>query len=185
MKHREYSTPAKFLHWAMAMVIFASWGIGYYSSTLSTKEKMQVDSIMLHKSVATVTLFLIACRIAWRLFNCAPEPSSGLSNIERKAAALGHVGLYICMVALPLSGWLWSSTAGYPIPVANLFFLPPLMAKTPSLSPLFRQVHITLAYSIAILVSGHVTMAIKHHFWDGGDVIFSMLPSCLRRKDTQ
>jgi cytochrome b561 len=180
MERRQYTAIAKALHWAMALVIITAWIAGYYSSTLSLPQKIQTDSIMLHKSIATITLFLLAARIPWRLIHGAPEASCDVPSLERMAARLGHLLLYICMVALPLSGWLWSSAAGYKIPVAGLFYLPPLMAKTPALSPLLKQIHISCAYAIAILVCGHVVMALKHHFFDRSDSLTSMLPRLSR-----
>lgn len=185
MERRQYSSTAKVLHWTMAVVIICSWAVGYYSSTLTVPQKIQADSIMLHKSIATVTLFLVAARIAWRLVHGAPQPSCDLPVFERKASLLGHAALYLCMVALPMSGWLWSSAAGYPIPVAKLFFLPPLMAKTPALAPFFKQTHIVLAYTVAFLVVGHVLMALKHHFIDRNDSLRSMLPSWLLKDKKQ
>lgn len=180
MERRQYTSVAKALHWAMAAVIITAWIAGYYSSTLSLPQKIQTDSIMLHKSIATVTLFLLAARIPWRLIHGAPAASCDVPSLERMAARLGHLLLYICMVALPLSGWLWSSAAGYKIPVAGLFYLPPLMTKTPGLSSILKQIHISFAYAIAILVCGHVLMALKHHFFDRSDSLTSMLPRLSR-----
>jgi cytochrome b561 len=182
MERRQYTTTAKVLHWTMAVVIICAWAAGYYSSTLSLSQKIQADSIMLHKSIATITLFLLAVRIPWRLARGAPEASCEVPSLERTAARFGHLLLYLCMFALPLSGWLWSSAAGFKIPVAGLFFLPPLMDKTPALAPIFKQIHVCLAYAIAILVCGHVFMALKHHFFDCGDSLESMLPSWLLRR---
>ena len=89
------------------------------------------------------------------------------------------------MLVLPVSGWLWSSAAGFKIPVAGLFFLPPLMDKTPALAPIFKQMHIYVAYAIAVLVCGHVFMALKHYFVDRSDSLESMLPSwCIRRRES-
>lgn len=181
---RSYTPIAKALHWAMAIVIVVAWAVGYYSSTLTLPQKIQTDSIMIHKSIATVTLFLLAARIAWRLIRGTPGKASNMSALESAAARAGHLLLYLCMIALPMSGWLWSSAAGYKIPVAELFFLPPLMSKTPALAPVFKQIHIVLAYTIAVLVGGHVLMALKHHFLDKGDSLRSMLPSWLFRTRT-
>lgn len=184
MERRQYTPIAKILHWTMAVAIICAWIAGYYSSTLSLPQKIRTDSIMLHKSIATITLFLLAARIPWRLMHGAPAASCGVPSLERAAARVGHLLLYLCMLALPLSGWLWSSAAGFKIPVAGLFFLPPLMDKTPALAPVFKQVHIFLAYAIAILVCGHVLMALKHYFVDRSDSLESMLPSWLvRRRD--
>ncbi|CAB3744010.1 cytochrome b [Paraburkholderia rhynchosiae] len=182
MERRQYTSIAKILHWTMAIAIVCAWIAGYYSSTLNVAQKIQADSIMLHKSIATITLFLLAARIPWRLMHGAPEASCSVPSLERAAARVGHLFLYLCMLALPLSGWLWSSAAGYKIPVAGLFFLPPLMDKMPALAPIFKEVHICLAYTIAVLVCGHVLMALKHYFVDHSDSLESMLPSRLIRK---
>jgi len=185
MERRQYTSIAKILHWTMAAVIIGAWIAGYYSSTLSLPQKIQTDSIMLHKSIATITLFLLAARIPWRLMHGAPEASCGVPSLERAAARLGHLLLYTCMLALPLSGWLWSSAAGFKIPVAGLFFLPPLMDKTPALAPIFKQIHIYLAYGIALLVCGHVLMALKHYFIDHSDSLESMLPAVFVRRQNE
>ena len=185
MERRQYTSIAKTLHWTMAVVIICAWIAGYYSSTLSLPQKIQADSIMLHKSIATITLFLLAARIPWRLIHGAPEASCGVPSLERTAARLGHLLLYMCMLALPLSGWFWSSAAGFKIPVAGLFFLPPVMDKTPALAPIFKQMHIYVAYAIAVLVCGHVFMALKHYFVDRSYSLESMLPSwCIRRRES-
>ena len=185
MERRQYTSIAKILHWTMAAVIIGAWIAGYYSSTLSLPQKIQTDSIMLHKSIATITLFLLAARIPWRLMHGAPEASCGVPSLERAAARLGHLLLYVCMLALPLSGWLWSSAAGFKIPVAGLFFLPPLMDKTPALASIFKQIHIYLAYGIAMLVCGHVLMALKHYFIDHSDSLESMLPAVFVRRQNE
>ncbi|SAL63084.1 cytochrome B561 [Caballeronia arvi] len=182
MEPKQYTALAKILHWTMAIVIIVAWGVGYYSSTLSVPQKIQADSIMLHKSIATLTIFLLAARIAWRLTHRPPETTKDLHNFERQAGKLGHLVLYICMLALPVAGWLWSSAAGYPIPVAHLFSLPPLMAKTPALVPIFKQIHIYLSYLLAFLVCGHALMALKHHFIDKNESLKSMVPAWLARR---
>jgi cytochrome b561 len=182
MESQQYTPVAKALHWTMAIVIICAWAIGYYSSTLRQFPKLEHQTIMLHKSIATVTIFLLAARILWRLTHRPPETTAHLSSLERRAAIAGHLVLYVCMIALPATGWLWASVAGYPVPVAGLFFLPPLMAKAPELAPIFRQIHFCFAYAIACLVVGHALMALKHHFLDGNESLRSMLPLWVARR---
>lgn len=181
METQQYTPVAKALHWTMAIVIICAWAVGYYSSTLRQFPKLEHQTIMLHKSIATVTIFLLAARILWRLTHRPPQTIDHLSALERRAAIAGHFILYVCMIALPATGWLWASAAGYPVPVAGLFFLPPLMVKTPELAPVFRQIHFCFAYAIAFLVVGHALMALKHHFFDGNESLRSMLPQWAAR----
>lgn len=174
-RNREYTTPAKLLHWAMAAVIAVAWVIGFYASTLT----YGVDAnkgwiITLHKSVATITLFLIVLRILWRATHRPPE-LVGFSPLMRAAAHGGHALLYVLMIILPLSGWVWSSAAGYDIPVAGLFHLPALVAKNKDLASVFSEIHETLAWFTGAVVVGHVLFALKHQIVDRDGTLRAMM----------
>lgn len=163
----------------MAVLIIAAWAVGYYASTLNLG-RAKLSAVELHKSIATITLFLIAMRIVWRLTHRPPALTSS-SVVMRTVARVGHVTLYILMVALPLSGWAWSSAVGYTIPVAKLFHLPALMATNSAVKPVLEAIHVWLAWAMGILIVGHVLAGVKHHFVDRDDVLGSMLSRGARR----
>lgn len=180
-----YSTLSKTLHWVMAAVIVIAWIMGYYSSTLPLQQKIATGSVTLHKSIASITLFLLAARILVRLYYGVPELPSTMPLSAKVAARGGHLMLYLCMIGVPLSGWAWSSASGYSVPVAGLFNLPPLLPKTAALAASLRPVHVTLAFSTAALVAGHALMALKHQLIDRDDVLRSMLPRFSRVRSTR
>lgn len=180
---RSYTAGAKVLHWLMAILIIVAIGVGWYGASLhygidKEHDAYKVWVITLHKSIATTTLFLIVARIAWRLTHRPPE-LVGMSALMTKAAHAGHLLLYILMVAVPVSGWANSSSAGYIIPVAGLFTIPRLMDKTPELTPYLSTLHAYLAWTLAAVVAGHVAFALKHRFIDRDDTLQSMLPGRL------
>lgn len=71
----------------------------------------------------------------------------------KRGAALGHVLLYaLALMALPLSGWYWSSVADKPILVASLFILQPLVAPNPDLYDLAKLVRTWTAWFCGALV---------------------------------
>lgn len=74
-------------------------------------------------------------------------------------------------MALPLSGWCWSSVADKPILVAGLFNLSPLVAPNPDLYDLAKLVHSWTAWFCGALIGGHVLVALKHHFVDKDDIL--------------
>jgi cytochrome b561 len=176
MKNNGYTATAKALHWLMALILISAWILGYYSSLLPLSEKIATDSVTIHKSVASVTLFLLTARLIWRLIHGTPEAPPTMGKTARIASKLGHFALYVCMIALPVSGWAWSNSAGYPVPVAGLFHLPMLIEKNKGIFHLLETTHVTLAYVIAVLVLGHIAMALKHHFVDKDSILVSMLP---------
>ena len=181
MANTEYTGAAKALHWMMAAVIFAAWIVGYYSSTLTLSQKIQTGSVIVHKSIATVTLFLLAARVLWRLSHRPPEAPLTMSKQARAAAAAGQILLYVCMFGLPLTGWAWTSAAGFTVPVAGLFDLPPILAKNTAIAASLCPAHMVIAYATAVLIAGHILMAFKHHFIDRDSVLLSMMPKSRRR----
>jgi cytochrome b561 len=181
MANTEYTGGAKALHWTMAAVIVVAWIVGYYSSTLPLSQKIQTGSVILHKSIATVTLFLLAGRILWRLSHRTPEAPLTMSKQAQAAARAGQILLYVCMFGLPMTGWAWTSAAGFTIPVAGLFDLPPILPKNTAIAASLGNVHMVLAYTTAALVTGHILMALKHHFIDRDIVLISMMPKTRRR----
>lgn len=177
---RNFTGTAKLFHWVMAAIIIVASAVGWYGASLhygvSPEQTAQkIWAITLHKSIATTTLFLIVLRIAWRLFH-RPPALTGMPEFMKLATHAGHWLLYALMVAVPLSGWANSSSAGYDIPVAGLFTIPRLMAKTPELTPWLVWTHWLLSWALILTVAGHVLFALKHHFLDRDDTIRAMMP---------
>jgi cytochrome b561 len=89
-----------------------------------------------------------------------------------------HALLYALMLAVPLTGWLYSSATGVPtVPfgVAALQ-LPDLLEKNKEVADLLRFVHRALNYSFAALVLAHVCAAVGHQLVDDHGILSRMLP---------
>ncbi len=177
---RNFGGTAKAFHWLMAAIIIVASAVGWYGASLhygvsQAETAQKIWAITLHKSIATTTLFLIVARIVWRLFH-RPPALVGMPEIMKTLTHAGHWLLYALMVAVPVSGWANSSSAGYDIPVAGLFTIPRLMAKTPELTPWLVWTHWLLSWGLILTVAGHVLFALKHHFVDRDDTIRAMMP---------
>lgn len=175
-KRREYTAVAKLLHWVMAGVIIAAWTFGLLQDDLpSGPERMAL--IDTHKAIGSTVIVLVALRILWRLFNPAPPLPGTMAPWLQGAALVGHLILYILMVAMPMSGWLISSAFGYPVMLAGIVELPSLLAdKDPELGRAAAQAHGLMAWILAAVVLGHIGMALKHHFIDRDDILTRMMP---------
>lgn len=88
----------------------------------------------------------------------------------------------VALIALPLSGWMWSSVADKPIMMLGLVQLPPLVAPAPEYYGLAKLVHQWLSWTFGLVVLGHAAAALKHHFVDRDGVMASMLPGFMQRK---
>ena len=170
-----YTRTAIALHWLIALLIIAAFLLGVTMSDMApsiTKLKL----VNWHKWLGVTVLGLAALRLLWRLTHTAPALPAAMAGWQVLAAKLGHLGLYLLMFAVPLSGYFFSLAAGFKVVYLGLFPLPVLIDKNPALKPVLHELHEILAWGMAVLVCVHVLAALKHHVIDRDDVLKRMLP---------
>lgn len=169
-----YGIVAICLHWLIALFIITLLGVGLYMTDLP-KGPFKNTLYGLHKSFGITVLTLVIIRIIWRLINVTPALL--LPLWEKWTARLSHWLLYILMVAMPLSGWLMTSAAGYTISFFGLFNLPSLIAPNDEYRHFFRVSHTWIAYGLIFLISIHFLGALKHYFIDKDNILRRMMTS--------
>ncbi|WP_445115810.1 cytochrome b [Acinetobacter sp. WZC-1] len=172
-----YTRTAQWLHWVMAIIFIGAWLIGFFSGNFLSYEtdgSFKGNVITLHKNIATPIIFLIVIRIFWRYTHPTPELPATMSPLMKKLAHLGHLGLYFMLLAVPITGCLYSWSAGHPAPVLYLFEIPRLVQDNPDLNAIVKPLHIYLSWAAGLLIVGHVLAALKHHFVDKDNVLKSM-----------
>lgn len=171
----QYGVVTKSLHWIMALLVICLLGVGLYMGTMSlSAAKIQVYN--LHKSLGICVLFLIIGRICWHIISRTPHFVETLKPWEKKAATLVHFSLYILLIAMPLSGWIFSSAAGRPVQFFGIFTLPDIVAPDENIAKTFRALHGYIGYALMALIAMHIAGALKHHFIDKDPTLKRMLP---------
>jgi cytochrome b561 len=169
-----YNGAAITLHWLAAALIVVNLALGLSMVPLSISPR-KLELYLWHKSIGA-TIFLLTCaRLAWRWYRPAPPPVA-MAEWQRRSAAAAHALLYVLMLLVPLSGWLYSSATGVQVVYLGLFPLPDLVAKDKSLAGALRATHLTLNFGLFVLICVHVAAALKHHFADRDTVLTRMLP---------
>lgn len=170
-----YTPLAISLHWLMALLFFAGWGLGTYMHDLPlSPQKLRYFSW--HKWMG-VTVFLLALiRVAWLTTHRPPPLPPASPSWQVMTARANHILLYLLMLILPLSGWLMSSAKGVPTVYFGVLPIPDLIAKDKQLGENLEEVHEWLAYALAIFVLIHIGAALKHQFIDRDGLISRMLP---------
>lgn len=172
-----YTRTAQVLHWLMAIIFIVAWIIGFYSGNFLSYDvdgSFKGSVITLHKNIATTIIFLVMIRIFWRYTHPAPELPNTMSPIMKRFAHLGHLALYFMLLALPITGCLFSWSAGHPAPVLYLFNLPTLVAENPAITAIVKPLHVYISWAVGLLLAGHILAALKHHFVDKDNVLNSM-----------
>ena len=113
-------------------------------------------------------------RLFWRYTHPVTQLPDTMSPLMKVLAHLGHLALYLMLLALPITGCLFSWSAGHPAPVLYLFEIPRLVQDNPELLAIIKPVHIYLSWFAGFLVIGHIIAALKHHFIDQDHVLRSM-----------
>lgn len=80
------------------------------------------------------------------------------------------------MFALPVTGWLLSSAAGFPVSFLGLFELLDFVSPNEYLFRAFVQAHKWLGYALIGLTLVHVGAALAHHFLAKDETLQKMLP---------
>jgi cytochrome b561 len=84
--------------------------------------------------------------------------------------------LYLLLLVIPISGWLYSSATGVEVVYLGAIPLPNLVPKDKALADTLRLVHVGLNTLLVAVVCVHVAAALKHHFLDGDAALARMLP---------
>lgn len=172
--HR-YGWVAVVLHWGVGGLIVAALGLGLYMEELPfSPEKLRLFGI--HKSLGLLILALVCVRLLWRITQTQPGVVGSLPLWQKLAARWTHRLLYILMVGMPLSGWVMSSAAGFPVSFFGLFVVPDLVAPSAPIQETAHAVHETLGLLLMALIGVHVLAALKHHVVDKDETLRRMLP---------
>jgi cytochrome b561 len=119
-------------------------------------------------------------RLTWRLTHKAPPLPDGMSALERFAAKFTHIGFYVLMIGIPISGWIMTSTATPKITtyMFDLFAWPdfPGISRSEAAEVFWKNTHAVMAYAAAFLILLHVGAALKHHFINKDNVLIRMIP---------
>ena len=171
------------LHWIVVALVLAMAWIGLTMGDLPNGPD-KVRTFALHKSIGLTILALVVLRIGWRLHAGAPDPVAGTPRWQERIAALTHIALYVLLLAMPLSGWLLNSAAGFPLQWFGLFNLPALAGRDHDLHELAERVHEWLFWALATLALAHAAAAFHHHLFLRDATLARMLPRGWLRVET-
>lgn len=170
-----YGGVAILLHWAVAAAILCTFPLGVYMADLPPAPR-RLELVAVHRWIGVTVLGLACVRLAWRLGHRPPALPAAMPAWQRRAAAAAHWALYALILAIPLSGWAYSSAAGEPTVYFGLWPLPDLVARDEALAATLKRVHQGLNFALLAIVIVHVSAAIKHQFVDRDGLLGRMLP---------
>ena len=179
------STPATYnrvaigLHWLIALMIIGQLAGGLVMVTMGVSS-LTFELYQWHKSFGILILLLSFARLGWRLTHPVPALPAGMKPWEKAAARFTHIGFYVLMIGVPISGWLMVSASTLGIDTVLFKLIPwphvPGIPQSEALEELFKGGHELLAKLTIGLLVLHLGAALKHHFVNRDDVLTRMIP---------
>jgi cytochrome b561 len=165
---------AQSFHWIMALGIIGTGILGLVMTDMP-RGMAKVSTFAIHKSIGLTVLALFLLRLVWRLFDRKPRDEP-MPRWQRIGAHAVHGLLYLFMLAIPLSGWLYNSARGYALQWFKLFNLPALVEKNDALGDFALIAHETLFWILVAVLVAHVGGALVHHVFERDNTLLRMLP---------
>lgn len=170
-----YTRTAVWLHWILGIALLGQIAFGFMLDEIAPRATPARSGVVnLHKSCGIVLGLLIAVRLCWRLAHAPPPWPVAMGEAERRAARTVHAALYVCMVVMPLSGYIASNFSRFGISFFGIAW-PPWGPALPSVYAFFNGVHVTTAMVFSALIAGHVLAALKHAVFDRDGVFSRMM----------
>lgn len=176
MPERHFTRTAIALHWLTALIIAGAFPVGVLMGDMPISP-FRIKIFVWHKWAGITVLLLSSLRLMWRASHAAPGEQGLMPAWQLWASKGVQALLYTLLFAIPLTGWMYSSAAGYGVIYLNLIPLPNLVAKNKELADQLKDLHETLNWTMLALIGLHAAAALKHHFIDRDTVLLRMLRS--------
>lgn len=176
-----YSRVAMWLHWIIAALVVTNLLLGFYHDDFGKAAERWM--MFFHKATGITVLGLTLARLAWRLGHRPPPFDAVMKRWEVRLAGLIHALFYVLLLAIPITGWILTSTSGRVTNYFGLFEIAPLpVSRDRDVHELFEEVHELLGKLMVGLIVLHLAGALKHHFSGHRHLIGRMAPWLYRAR---
>jgi len=164
--HMKYSNAQITYHWLSAALIFVMLGTGLaYSYELADAGIMTV-----HQWAGQGLIMVLVVRIIVRLSRNAPVNHTLHSAWEDMLARIVQAGLYLCMIAFVITGYVSASAE-----IDNVLIAPVSLAFARSdIGELLLEAHYMAKWVLLALLLFHIAGALKHAIWDKDNTLSNM-----------
>lgn len=172
-----YDRVYKLLHWLVAglilLMLLAKFG---FASAISQEDK--ITMLIGHSSIGSILTLFIMMRLIKRFIIRSERPTHNMPSWQKKVSSLVHGALYLCLVMIPLTGYLTASM--HQLPVMPFTLIDLSMVSTSGYNQadfaLIRGLHESFINLLMALLVLHIGGALFHKFIRKDGVMSSMTP---------
>ncbi len=165
------------LHWtiaALVLLVQVPAGLTMVASGPGTLQNVCYD---VHKTTGIVIFLLAAVRLSWRWSQPVPLLPADLPGWQAKTARITHALLYSVLFLMPVTGFLYTAMAGFPVPFFMLINLAQWVPVDKPIAEVFKYAHLSLQFVLYLTVILHILGALQHHYLRKDGILRRMLSS--------
>lgn len=163
-----YGLVSRANHWLTALVFIPLIPMGIILEEMEDERGDIFFQLMVtHESLGVLMIGLLVMRLFWLLVDRGPASEGADPAWQAGLARLVRVVLWVGMVAMPVSGWIMSNSAGYAVSFFDLFELPAIVPESGLVHELAEEIHEALPGLLILALLLHVAGALKHHYLNG------------------
>lgn len=158
---RGYGLITRFLHWGMALLVLwqaVSALLHYFADDTAVTDFF----FGTHTTNGFLIFVLAVLRGLWGLANLSRRPVHS-TPIDR-LASLGHLAIYLLLIAIPLIALTREYGSGEGFTVFGIQIFPSFQPEIEWTGDLAGALHGELGWVLLLLVAGHILMALIHQF---------------------
>jgi cytochrome b561 len=170
-----HAKPTIALHWLSVLAIVVSVAAALLRE-LTEDKGLRVVLMDVHRQVGLLMLVALVLRLMVRFRVGMADHAGTNSTLERRAAQLAHLSLYVMLLVMPLLGLAVSNAHAVQIKLFGLIPLPRLVGEDSDLADQLSDWHVWVAWALLALVLVHMAAACWHHWVKRDGVLAAMLP---------
>lgn len=175
-----YGALTKLCHWLVA----AMFAFQYIAALVMTRMAPTGTALGLpqstwynwHKSIGLVALGIAVLRLVNRRLGELPPWAPTLADWEKQFIHRAEQLMYLAMLVMPVSGFLYVMAGGYGVHLFGQWHLPNPIGVWPLLATGARLVHQMAGIALAVAITGHVTLVLRHQLLLKDGLLRRMLP---------
>lgn len=175
-----YGGVTKILHWTVFVLILNQFVVA--AMMLNTPQGKTTAGFTQgalynwHKSIGLILLLVALARYLWRKSTPLPDWAPNLSDGEKRALGWIEPMLYLCMVVMPVSGFLFVMAGGYGVNFFGAWHMPNFIGKHALVSKVAEWTHLVTAWVLLLTLLAHWTLGIRHQWRHRDRYLHRMLP---------
>ncbi len=165
---------AIWLHWIVGIALLGQLALGLYMGDIPKDTPDRAWYFNLHKSIGVTLAVFIVLRVIWRLSHRPPSLEGLIPDWQVIASKINHWLLYLCMIAMPVTGMTMSSYSKYGVKVWGMKLI--TGSDNEASREFWLELHEITAVILMVVIAIHVIAALKHLMIEKNGVFQRIMP---------